>query len=99
MTKEHDQVAERIAMILGGKYDPTGGSPDVGGSRGHAEVKLAASEIPQALRQLAGCKGPAYIVLPANEIPEAKQRLKGLKTGLMDYTGKVVKPSMREAAR
>jgi len=94
MGKEHDQVAERVAKKLGGSYDPTC-SPDVTGPGGHAEVKSSAKEITQALRQLAGCRGPAYVVLPESEIPEAKQRLKGLKTGIMDYTGKIVKPSSR----
>jgi hypothetical protein len=95
MAKEHDQAAERVAKKLGGIYDPTG-SPDVTGPSGHAEVKSQAGEIPQALQQLAGCRGPAYIVLPASEMPDAKKRLKDLKTGLMDYTGRVVKPSSRK---
>jgi len=95
MGKKHDHVAQAIADKLHGTYDPTC-NPDVKGPKARAEVKSTAAEIPQALRQLSGGKGAAYIVLPATECAEAKDRLKDLKTGIMDYTGKVVKPSTRK---
>lgn len=95
MAESHDRAAKRIAKVLGGEYDSRS-SPDVKGSKGRAEVKSRAEEIPQALRQLGGGRGPAYVALPKPEQKEALQRLNGLKTGLMDYQGNVVKPSTRK---
>ena len=95
MAKSHDQAARRIARILKGRYKP-GGSPDVKGKLGRAEVKSTAKEIPEALRQLGGGSGPAYIVLPKREHPEALRRLSGRKTGLMNYQDKIIKPSTRK---
>ena len=60
------------------------------------EVKSTASEIPEAQRQLVGGRGPAYIVLPKPEHPEGLRRLKQRKTGVMNYQGKIIKPSTRK---
>jgi len=95
MAKSHDQAASRIAKTLGGKYRPSK-SPDVKGKLGRAEVKSTAKEIPEALRQLGGGSGPPYIVLPKREHPEALRRLSGRKTGVMNYQGKIIKPSTRK---
>jgi hypothetical protein len=95
MSNSHDRAAKLIAKKLCGKYNRTG-SPDVKGRRGSAEVKSTAEEIPQALRQLSGPKGPAYIALPEREQNQAVRRLARLKTGLMNYQGKVLKSSTRK---
>lgn len=95
MTNSHDRAAKLIARKLDGKYNRAG-SPDVKGRYGSAEVKSTAEEIPEALRQLSGSKGPAYIALPKREHNQAVRRLTGLKTGLLDYQGKVLKPSTRK---
>jgi len=95
MAKSHDQAARRIAKALGGRYRPNK-SPDVKGPGGRAEVKSAANEVPEALRQLGGGSGPAYIGLPKPEHPKAIKRLGGRKTGLMDYLGNITKPSTRK---
>ncbi len=95
MANSHDRAAKLIAKRLGGKYNQAG-SPDVKGRYGSAEVKSTADEITEALRQLSGSKGPRYIALPKPEQKQAVKRLAGLKTGLMNYQGKVVKPSTRK---
>ena len=95
MAKSHDRAARKVARKLEGTYDPAT-SPDVRGSKGRAEVKSRASEIPKALRQLGGGSGLAYIVLPKPQHDRGLERLDGLKTGLMDYKGKITKPSTRK---
>ena len=95
MAKSHDIAARRIAKILKGRYTPSK-SPDVKGKLGRAEVKSTTNEIPKALRQLGGGSGPAYVALPKSEHKEAERRLKQRKTGLMNYQGRIVKPSTRK---
>ncbi len=95
MAKSHDIAARRIARILKGRYRPSK-NPDVKGKLGRAEVKSTANEIPKALRQLAGGSGPTYVGLPKSEHKEAKRRLKQRKTGLMNYQGRIIKPSTRK---
>ena len=95
MAKSHDIAARRIARILKGRYTPSK-SPDVKGKLGRAEVKLTANEIPKALRQLGGGSGNAYVALPKAEHPKALRHLSSRKTGLMNYQGKVIKPSTRK---
>ena len=95
MTDSHDRAARLIAKRLGGRYNRAA-SPDVKGRYGSAEVKSTADEITDALHQLSRSKGPRYIALPKPEQKEAIKRLAGLKTGLMNYQGKVVKPSTRK---
>lgn len=95
MAKSHDQAARRIANKLKGNYNPLT-SPDVKGSRGRAEVKSTAKEIPKALRQLTGGSGPAYVALPKSEHEPALKRLQRLKTGLMDHKGNIAKSSTRK---
>jgi CspA family cold shock protein len=95
MVNSHDRAAKLIARKLGVKYRLQA-SPDVKGKHVRVEVKSSANEIPQALRQLAGGTGPAFIALPKSQRKKAMKRLAGLKTGLMNYQGKVVKPSTRK---
>ena len=95
MADSHDRAAKLVAKKLGGKYNPRT-SPDVKTKRGRAEVKSTANEIPEALQQLAGGSGPAYVVLPRPQHKQALERLEERKTGLMDYRGKIIKPSTRK---
>lgn len=95
MAKSHDIAARRIARMLKGRYNPSK-SPDVKGKLGRAEVKTTANEISGALLQLGGGSGPAYVALPKPEHPKALRRLSGRKTGLMNYQGKIIKPSTRK---
>ncbi len=95
MAKSHDIAAQRIARIHGCKYRRSK-SPDAKCPGIRVEVKSKASEIPEALRQLGGGSGDAYIGLPKPAHPKALKRLRGRKTGLMDYQGKIIKPSTRE---
>ena len=95
MAKSHDIAARRIAKQVKGRYSPST-SPDVKGKLGRVEVKSTAEEIPEALRQLGGGSGPAYVALPKQQHPKALTRLRERKTGLMDYQGKIIKPSTRK---
>ncbi len=95
MAKSHDIAARRIAKQVKGRYTPNK-SPDIKGKLGRVEVKSTANEIPEALRQLAGGSGNAYVSLPKSEHPGALRRLTGRKTGLVDYQGKIIKPSTRK---
>ena len=95
MAEPHDIAARRIAKILRGRYSPSK-SPDVKGKLGRVEVKSTAEEITEALRQLGGGSGPAYVALPKPEHPKALRRLSGHKTGLVNYQGKIIKPSTRK---
>jgi len=95
MANSHDTAAKLVARKLSGKYDPKS-SPDVKGKGGRAEVKSSVNEIPEALRQLGGGTGPAFVVLPTSQQKKAVERMEGLKTGLMNYKGKVIKPSTRK---
>lgn len=95
MANSHDRAAKLVARKLGSRYDPRT-SPDVKGKGGRAEVKSSVDEITQALRQLAGGTGSAFVVLPKPQHRKALTRLAGLKTGLMDYQGKITKPSTRK---
>ena len=95
MVNSHDRAAKLIARKLGAKYRRQA-SPDVKGKHVRVEVKSSATEIPQALRQLSGGTGPAFIALPKSQRKGAMKRLAGLKTGLIDYQGKIVKPSTRK---
>jgi len=95
MANSHDTAAKLVARKLRGRYNRQT-SPDVKGKGGHAEVKSSVEEIPEALRQLGGGSGPAFVVLPSSQQEKALKRVTGLKTGLMNYKGKVIKPSTRK---
>ena len=95
MANSHDVAAKLVARKLRGEYDPKT-SPDVKGKGGRAEIKSSVNEIPEALRQLGGGTGPAFVVLPASQQKKAVERMMGLKTGLLNYKGKVIKPSTRK---
>ena len=94
MARKHDQAARRFAKKWGGTYDPTC-SPDVRGLTWRVEVKSRAAEVHEALRQLSGGTGAAYIMLPQSECGAAEKLLEGQKTGLVNYSCTVVKPSTR----
>ncbi len=95
MANSHDAAAKLVARKLKGRYNRQT-SPDVKGKSGRAEVKSSVDEIPKALRQLGGSSGPAFIVLPSSQQKKALERMRDLKTGLMNYKGKVIKPSTRK---
>jgi hypothetical protein len=95
MANSHDAAAKLVARKLRGRYNPQT-SPDVKGRGGRAEVKSSVDEISEALRQLGGGTGPAFVVLPTSQQKKAIERMTGLKTGLMNYKGKVTKPSTRK---
>ena len=95
MANSHDRAAKLVARKLRGRYNPET-SPDVKGKDGRAEVKSSVGEISEALRQLGGGSGSAYVVLPSSEQKKALERLAGLKTGLINYAGKMIKPSTRK---
>ena len=95
MANSHDAAAKLVARKLRGRYDPKS-SPDVKGKGGRAEVKSSVDEISEALRQLGGGTGSAFVVLPASQQKKAVERMTGLKTGLLNYKGKVIKPSTRK---
>jgi hypothetical protein len=95
MTNSHDRAAKMAARKMRGRYNSQT-SPDVKGKGGRAEVKSTVNEISEALRQLGGGKGPAFVVLPKSECKKALKRMADLKTGIMDYQGKIIKPSTRK---
>jgi len=95
MANSHDRAAKLVAKKLRGRYNPQA-SPDVKGKDGRAEVKSSVDEISEALRQLGGGSGSALVVLPSSQQKKALKRMTDLKTGLMNYTGKIIKPSTRK---
>ena len=95
MANSHDAAAKLVARKLRGRYNPKS-SPDVKGKGGRAEVKSSVDEISEALRQLGGGTGPAFVVLPVSQQKKSLERMTGLKTGLLNYKGKVIKPTTRK---
>ena len=93
-SKKHDDVAKQIAQKFKTKYNPGPGA-DVKGPKAAAEIEMPGT-IGEAGRQLQGYKKPVYVV-PAvpKAVPAAVKRYKNTTIGVMDPSGKVVKPSTR----
>ncbi len=95
MATKHDKTAEQIAENKGASYNK-GPGPDVKTPRQTIEVETP-NTIGDAGRQLQGHRGPVYIaVTDDKDIPKAVERYDGTTIGVMDSSGKVVKPSSRK---
>lgn len=92
---KHDDTAKRIADQKGADYNK-GPGPDIKTQRQTIEVETS-NTIGDAGRQLQGHKGPVYVaVTDDKDIPKAVERYDGTTIGVMNSSGKVVKPSSRK---
>ena len=95
MATKHDKTAQQIAQNKGASYNK-GAGPDIKTPRQTIEVETP-NTIGDAGRQLQGHRGPVYIaVTDDKDIPKAVERYDGTTIGVMDSSGKVVKPSSRK---
>ena len=95
MATKHDKTAQQIAKNKGASYNK-GPGPDVKTPRQTIEVETP-NTIGDAGRQLQGHRGPVYIAVTDNkDIPKAVERYDGTTIGVMNSSGKVVKPSTRK---
>jgi len=95
MATKHDKTAEQIAENKGVSYNK-GPGPDIKTPRQTIEVETP-NTIGDAGRQLQGHRGPVYVaVIDDKDIPKAMERYDGTTIGVMDSSGKVVKPSSRK---
>ena len=95
MATKHDKTAEQIAENKGVSYNK-GPGPDIKTPRQTIEVETP-NTIGDAGRQLQGHRGPVYVaVTDDKDIPKAMERYDGTTIGVMDSSGKVVKPSSRK---
>lgn len=91
----HDKTARAIADQKGTDYNK-GPGPDIKTSRQTIEVE-STNTIGDAGRQLQGHRGPVYVaVTDDKDIPKAVDRYDGTTIGVMDSSGKIVKPSSRK---
>ena len=94
MTK-HDKIAQGIAANKGTSYN-RGQGPDIKTPRQVIEVETT-NTIDDAGRQLQGHKGPVYVAVTDDKaVPKAVERYDGTTIGVMDSSGKVIKPSSRK---
>lgn len=95
MATKHDKTAQQIAQNKGASYNK-GPGPDIKTSRQTIEVETP-NTIGDAGLQLQGYRGPVYIAVTNDkDIPKAVKRYDGTTIGVMDPSGKVVKPSTRK---
>ncbi|RKU14483.1 hypothetical protein C6501_08180 [Candidatus Poribacteria bacterium] len=95
MATKHDKTAQHIANQKGTDYNK-GPGPDIKTSRQTIEVE-STNTIGDAGCQLQGHRGPVYVaVTDDKDIPKAVDRYGGTTIGVMDSSGKVVKPSSRK---
>ena len=95
MVTKHDEVAKRIADKKGVAYN-RGQGPDVQTSSQAIEVETE-STIADAGRQLAGFRKPVYIAGATEKATKrALKHYKDSTIGVMDPSGKVLKPSTRK---
>ena len=92
---KHDKTAQSIADKKGTDYNK-GPGPDIKAPRQTIEVETT-NTIGDAARQLQGHRGPVYVaVTDDKDIPKAVERYDGTTIGVMNSSGKVVKPSSRK---
>lgn len=95
MATKHDKTAQQIAENKGASYNK-GPGPDIKTSRQTIEVETP-NTIRDAGRQLQGHRGPVYVaVTDDKDVSKAVERYDGTTIGVMDSSGKVVKPSSRK---
>ena len=95
MATKHDKTAQEIAENKGASYNK-GPGPDIKTPRQTIEVETP-NTIGDAGRQLQGHRGPVYVAVTDDKaIPKAVERYDDTTIGVMDSSGKVVKPSTRK---
>lgn len=95
MATKHDETAQTIADKKSVDYNK-GPGPDIKTPRQTIEVETP-NTIGDAGRQLQGHRGPVYVaVTDDKDIPKAVERYDGTTIGVMNSSGKVVKPSSRK---
>ena len=98
MASKHDRTAKRLAQREGVDYN-RGQGADVKGSRRVIEAETEATA-PDGLRQLRGYRRPVYIAgADAKATKAALRATKGTTVGVMNSTGKIMKPSTRKRGR
>ena len=95
MPTKHDITAQRIANEKGGFYNQ-GPGPDIKTSRQVIEVETA-DTVTDAGRQLQGYRGPVYVAgVDAASTKTALDHYEDTTIGVMDPSGKILKPSTRK---
>ena len=95
MATKHDETAQTIADKKGVDYNK-GPGPDIKTPSQTIEVETP-NTIGGAGRQLQGHRGAVYVaVTDDKDIPKAVERYDGTTIGVMNSSGKVVKPSSRK---
>lgn len=95
MPTKHDTTAQRIADKQGVPYNQ-GQGPDIKTPRQVIEVETT-NTIPDAGRQLQGHRGPVYVAgANAAATKAALEYYQDTTIGVMDPSGKIVKPSTRK---
>ena len=95
MATKHDKTAQQIAKNKGVSYNKRQG-PDIKTSRQTIEVETPKT-IGDAGHQLQGHRGPVYVAVTDDKaVPKALERYDGTTIGVMDSSGKVVKPATRK---
>ncbi len=97
MSTKHDETAKFIAAQKGVSYNQ-GPGPDIRTPRQIIEVETA-DTITNAAQQLRGYRGPVYVVgVDAKATEAALEHYKETTIGVMDASGKILKPSTRKRA-
>jgi Zn-dependent peptidase ImmA (M78 family)/transcriptional regulator with XRE-family HTH domain len=97
MSTKHDETAKFIAAQKGVSYNQ-GPGPDIRTPRQIIEVETA-DTITDAAQQLRGYRGPVYVVGVDTKATEAAlEHYKETTIGVMDASGKILKPSTRKRA-
>ena len=95
MSTKHDKTAKFIAAREGVSYNQ-GPGPDIKTSRQIIEVETA-DTIRDAAQQLRGYRGPVYVVgVDAKATKAALEHYNSTTIGVMDASGKILKPSTRK---
>ena len=95
MPTKHDTTAQRIANKKGVPYNQ-GQGPDIKTPRQTIEVETT-NTIPDAGRQLQGYRGLVYVAgADAAATKEALDHYEDTTIGVMDPSGKILKPSIRK---
>ena len=95
MSTKHDETAKFIAAREGVSYNQ-GPGPDIKTSRQIIEVETA-DTIRDAAQRLRGYRGPVYVVgVDAKATKAALEHYNSTTIGVMDASGKILKPSTRK---
>lgn len=92
----HDRIARSVARAYGGQYRraPAKGADVVSARRAIAvEVEASPKTLSNGIHQLRGYRKERYLAVPDTLVQQAKERTRHLKIGVMNSTGRIVKPA------